>query len=200
MEASVAVFHQRFSTNTLPQWRLAHPYRYLAHNGEINTVQGNRSWAVARGPLFRSPLLPDLGDVLPVVSLTGSDSCSLDNMLELLLVGGLDPDACDAHAGAAGLAIGRHDRSGPEGLLRVLRDAHGALGRPRRHRAHRRPVRLLHPRSQRPAPGALGHHQEPAHHHRLRGRASGITRPRMSSRRASSGPARYWRSICRPPS
>ncbi|MGO8828797.1 MAG: glutamate synthase large subunit [Steroidobacteraceae bacterium] len=91
MEASVVVFHQRFSTNTLPQWRLAHPYRYLAHNGEINTVQGNRSWAVARGPLFRSPLLPDLGDVLPVVSLTGSDSSSLDNMLELLLVGGLDP-------------------------------------------------------------------------------------------------------------
>ncbi len=60
MEASVVVFHQRFSTNTLPQWRLAHPYRYLAHNGEINTVQGNRSWAVARGPLFRSPVLPDL--------------------------------------------------------------------------------------------------------------------------------------------
>jgi glutamate synthase (NADPH/NADH) large chain len=91
MEASVAVFHQRFSTNTLPQWRLAHPYRYLAHNGEINTVQGNRSWAVARGPLFRSPVLPDLGEVLPVVSLTGSDSQSLDNMLELLLMGGLDP-------------------------------------------------------------------------------------------------------------
>ena len=91
METSAVVFHQRFSTNTLPQWRLAHPFRYLAHNGEINTVQGNRSWAVARGPLFRSPVLPDLSDVLPVVSLTGSDSQSLDNMLELLLVGGLDP-------------------------------------------------------------------------------------------------------------
>jgi glutamate synthase (NADPH/NADH) large chain len=91
LEASVVVFHQRFSTNTLPQWRLAHPFRYLAHNGEINTVQGNRSWAVARGPLFRSPVLPDLSDILPVVSLTGSDSQSLDNMLELLLVGGLDP-------------------------------------------------------------------------------------------------------------
>src|SRR6202167_2381261 len=91
LEASVVVFHQRFSTNTLPQWRLAHPYRYLAHNGEINTVQGNRSWAVARGPLFRSPLLPDLTDILPLVSLTGSDSQSLDNMLELLLMGGLDP-------------------------------------------------------------------------------------------------------------
>src|ERR1700682_1522461 len=91
MEASVVVFHQRFSTNTLPQWRLAHPYRYLAHNGEINTVQGNRNWATARGPLLRSPLLPQLQEVLPLVSPTGSDSQSLDNMLEVLLMGGLDP-------------------------------------------------------------------------------------------------------------
>jgi glutamate synthase (NADPH) large chain len=91
MQASVVVFHQRFSTNTLPQWRLAHPYRYLAHNGEINTISANRSWAQARGPLFRSPVLPDLSDILPLVSLTGSDSQSLDNMLEVLLVGGLDP-------------------------------------------------------------------------------------------------------------
>jgi glutamate synthase (NADPH) large chain len=91
LEASVAVFHQRFSTNTLPQWRLAHPYRYLAHNGEINTIQGNRNWATARGPLLRSPLLPALQEVLPLVSLSGSDSQSLDNMLEVLLMGGLDP-------------------------------------------------------------------------------------------------------------
>jgi glutamate synthase (NADPH) large chain len=91
LESSVAVFHQRFSTNTLPQWRLAHPYRYLAHNGEINTIQGNRNWATARGPLLRSPLLPQLQEVLPLVSPTGSDSQSLDNMLEVLLMGGLDP-------------------------------------------------------------------------------------------------------------
>jgi glutamate synthase (NADPH/NADH) large chain len=90
LESSVAVFHQRFSTNTLPQWRLAHPYRYLAHNGEINTIQGNRSWALARGPVFRSPLLPDLSDIQPLVSMTGSDSQSLDNMLEVLLMGGMD--------------------------------------------------------------------------------------------------------------
>src|SRR5665213_2376194 len=90
LETSLVIFHQRFSTNTMPQWRLAHPYRYLAHNGEINTIQGNRNWAVARGPLFRSPLLPDLDDILPLVSLTGSDSQSLDNMLEVLLMGGLD--------------------------------------------------------------------------------------------------------------
>ncbi|MBV8308105.1 MAG: glutamate synthase large subunit, partial [Gammaproteobacteria bacterium] len=91
LASSVAVFHQRFSTNTLPQWRLAHPYRYLAHNGEINTIQGNRNWAMARGPLLRSPLLPELEQVLPLISLTGSDSQSLDNMLEVLLMGGLDP-------------------------------------------------------------------------------------------------------------
>jgi glutamate synthase (NADPH/NADH) large chain len=91
LEASVAVFHQRFSTNTLPQWRLAHPYRYLAHNGEINTIQGNRNWATARGPLLRSPLLPQLQEALPLVSMSGSDSQSLDNMLEVLLMGGLDP-------------------------------------------------------------------------------------------------------------
>ncbi|MFO0450899.1 MAG: glutamate synthase large subunit [Pseudomonadota bacterium] len=90
MEASVAIFHQRFSTNTLTQWRLAHPYRFLAHNGEINTIEGNRRWALARGPLFRSPVLPDLADIQPLVSMHGSDSQSLDNMLELLLMGGLD--------------------------------------------------------------------------------------------------------------
>jgi len=91
LESSVAVFHQRFSTNTLPQWRLAHPYRYLAHNGEINTIQGNRNWATARGPLLRSPLLPALQEALPLVSMSGSDSQTLDNMLEVLLMGGLDP-------------------------------------------------------------------------------------------------------------
>ncbi|MET0292077.1 MAG: glutamate synthase large subunit [Steroidobacteraceae bacterium] len=90
LESSVAVFHQRFSTNTLPQWRLAHPFRFLAHNGEINTIEANRSWAVARGPVFKSPLLPELHDILPLVQLTGSDSQSLDNMLEVLLMGGLD--------------------------------------------------------------------------------------------------------------
>jgi glutamate synthase (NADPH) large chain len=90
LASSLAIFHQRFSTNTLPQWRLAHPYRYLAHNGEINTIQGNRNWAVARGPLFRSPLLPELRDIEPLVSLSGSDSQSLDNMFEVLLMGGLD--------------------------------------------------------------------------------------------------------------
>ncbi|MDX1488209.1 MAG: glutamate synthase large subunit, partial [Acidiferrobacterales bacterium] len=90
MASTLCVFHQRFSTNTWPQWRLAHPFRYLAHNGEINTIQGNRLWALARAHKLSTPLLPDLKDALPLVSMSGSDSCSLDNMLEALLAGGVD--------------------------------------------------------------------------------------------------------------
>jgi glutamate synthase (NADPH/NADH) large chain len=90
MTSSLCVFHQRFSTNTAPEWRLAQPFRHLAHNGEINTISGNRNWAIARGYKFQSDLIPDLGDIRPLVSLTGSDSSSLDNMLEVLLAGGLD--------------------------------------------------------------------------------------------------------------
>lgn len=89
METAIAVFHQRFSTNTWPQWRLAQPFRYLAHNGEINTVQGNRNWSVARGHKFETAAIP-MADVRPLVSMTGSDSNSLDNMLEALLAGGMD--------------------------------------------------------------------------------------------------------------
>ncbi|HEY5643721.1 MAG TPA: glutamate synthase large subunit [Woeseiaceae bacterium] len=90
MESSVCVFHQRFSTNTLPQWRLAQPFRFLAHNGEINTIQGNRNWAVARARNFISDKLDDISDLDPIISLTGSDSSSLDNMLEVMRAGGMD--------------------------------------------------------------------------------------------------------------
>ena len=86
--SSLIVFHQRFSTNTWPQWRLAQPFRYLAHNGEINTVQGNRNWSRAREQKFATPLIPDLDDVRPIVGANGSDSMSLDNMVEGLVMGG----------------------------------------------------------------------------------------------------------------
>ncbi|TCO81135.1 glutamate synthase (NADPH/NADH) large chain [Plasticicumulans lactativorans] len=89
LEASICVFHQRFSTNTTPQWRLAQPFRFLAHNGEINTIRGNRNWALTRGYTFHSPLF-DMQDLRPMVNMTGSDSSSLDNMLEVLLAGGMD--------------------------------------------------------------------------------------------------------------
>ena len=90
LTSSICVFHQRFSTNTLPQWALAQPFRYLAHNGEINTIRGNRNWAEARAHTFDSGHLPGLEQLRPLVSAEGSDSCSLDNMLEILHAGGID--------------------------------------------------------------------------------------------------------------
>ena len=90
LETGICVFHQRFSTNTLPRWPLAQPFRMLAHNGEINTIEGNRSWSKARTPKLKSPLLPDLQSVAPLVNTSGSDSSSLDNMLELLTTGGVE--------------------------------------------------------------------------------------------------------------
>ncbi|MDB3900167.1 glutamate synthase large subunit [Luminiphilus sp.] len=90
LETAICVFHQRFSTNTLPKWPLAQPFRMLAHNGEINTIEGNRNWSKARTPKLRSRLLPDLHSVTPLVNESGSDSSSLDNMLEILVTGGVD--------------------------------------------------------------------------------------------------------------
>ncbi|HRF54885.1 MAG TPA: glutamate synthase large subunit, partial [Aquimonas sp.] len=76
LASSVVVFHQRFSTNTMPRWALAQPFRYLAHNGEINTIRGNRFWARARGKRMRSPLI-DFRELDPLVSIDSSDSASL---------------------------------------------------------------------------------------------------------------------------
>jgi glutamate synthase (NADPH/NADH) large chain len=90
MTSSIGICHQRFSTNTLPRWNYAQPFRYLAHNGEINSVNANRDWANARAGILRSPLLPSLDDLSHLVNQTGSDSSSLDNLLEVFLAGGMD--------------------------------------------------------------------------------------------------------------
>ncbi|MCO7224079.1 glutamate synthase large subunit [Pleionea sp. CnH1-48] len=89
-KSAIGLFHQRFSTNTLPQWKFAQPFRFLAHNGEINTIRGNRNWSQARTSKFVTPLLPDLKQIQPLVNQIGSDSSSLDNMLEVFLAGGMD--------------------------------------------------------------------------------------------------------------
>ena len=89
LETAICVFHQRFSTNTQPQWPLAQPFRMVAHNGEINTVTGNRNWSVARTPKFACAALPNLDELTPLVNRSGSDSSSLDNMMEVLLTGGV---------------------------------------------------------------------------------------------------------------
>ena len=89
LASSAIVFHQRFSTNTLPRWPLAHPFRMLAHNGEINTIEGNRRWAQARSKVWKTPRF-DIGEFDPVISMHGSDSQSLDNMLELMVSAGME--------------------------------------------------------------------------------------------------------------
>ena len=89
LESALALVHQRFSTNTFPSWPLAHPYRLIAHNGEINTLRGNINWMRAREGLLQSDLLgDDLQKLLPVIREGGSDTATFDNVLELLVMAG----------------------------------------------------------------------------------------------------------------
>ena len=106
--SAMALVHSRFSTNTFPSWPLAHPYRFIAHNGEINTVKGNRNWMRARETLLQSDLIPgDIERLFPIVNNSGSDSASFDEVLELLYLGGrslphsilmMIPEAWENHA------------------------------------------------------------------------------------------------------
>ncbi|MBP2324104.1 glutamate synthase (NADPH/NADH) large chain [Kibdelosporangium banguiense] len=108
LESAIALVHSRFSTNTFPSWPLAHPFRYVAHNGEINTVRGNRNRMRAREALLESNLIPgDLARLFPIVDPDGSDSASFDEVLELLHLGGrslphavlmMIPEAWENHA------------------------------------------------------------------------------------------------------
>ncbi|MGN6780466.1 MAG: glutamate synthase central domain-containing protein, partial [Marmoricola sp.] len=89
LTSAIAVVHSRFSTNTFPSWPLAHPFRFIAHNGEINTVMGNRNWMRAREALLASDLIPgDLERLYPICTPGASDSASFDEVLELLHMGG----------------------------------------------------------------------------------------------------------------
>jgi glutamate synthase (NADPH) large chain len=106
--SAIALVHSRFSTNTFPAWELAHPYRFIAHNGEINTVKGNRNWMRAREALLSSDVLPgDLSRIFPVIDIDASDTASFDECLELLHLGGrslphavlmMIPEAWENHA------------------------------------------------------------------------------------------------------
>ena len=92
--SALALVHSRFSTNTFPSWPLAHPYRYVAHNGEINTIRGNRNWMRAREAMLATDLIPPSADgkgierLFPILDADGSDSASFDECLELLHMGG----------------------------------------------------------------------------------------------------------------
>jgi len=104
-ESALSLVHQRFSTNTFPTWPLAHPYRYLCHNGEINTLLGNQNWMNARQSVLESPYFEDIKHLFPIIAPGVSDSAALDNALELLVMAGrsvphamamLIPEAWDA--------------------------------------------------------------------------------------------------------
>ncbi|MDR3235740.1 MAG: glutamate synthase large subunit [Prevotellaceae bacterium] len=86
--SGLALVHSRFSTNTFPSWDLAQPFRLLGHNGEINTIRGNRFWMKAREAILKAPLLGDVEEIFPVIESGGSDSASLDNVLEFLVMSG----------------------------------------------------------------------------------------------------------------
>jgi glutamate synthase (ferredoxin) len=105
-ESAMCLVHQRFSTNTFPTWQLAHPFRYICHNGEINTMRGNVNWMNARQSVMTSPLFDDFKKLLPIIQPGGSDSAALDNAVELLTMTGrslphvmamLIPEAWDSH-------------------------------------------------------------------------------------------------------
>ena len=107
VESALALVHSRFSTNTFPSWPLAHPYRMVAHNGEINTLQGNRNWMRAREALMQTPNIPGLARAFPIITAGGSDTASFDECLELLHLAGrplwhavlmMIPEAWENHA------------------------------------------------------------------------------------------------------
>jgi len=173
--SALGLVHQRFSTNTFPEWPLAHPYRYVAHNGEINTVKGNYNWMKAREGVMSSPVLgADLQKLYPISFAGQSDTATFDNCLELLTMAGypisqavmmMIPEPWEQHTTMD---------PAPQGVLRVPRRHDGAVGRPGLHRVHRWAPDRRDAGPQRPAPIALLHHRRRPGHHGLRvGRAAG---------------------------
>ena len=153
--SGLALVHSRFSTNTFPSWPLAHPYRYLAHNGEINTAAGNRNWMRAREALCASDLIPGLERAFPIVTPGASDSASFDEVLELLHLGGrplhhavlmMIPEAWENH---------RTMDPARRAFYRYHASLDGALGRAGRRGVHRRNGHRGGARPQRATAGPL---------------------------------------------
>ena len=151
LESALAMVHSRFSTNTFPSWPLAHPYRFIAHNGEINTVQGNRNWMRTRESLLASDLLPGLERAYPICTPGASDSATFDEVLELLHLGGRSLPARDVDDDPRGVGEPRHDGRHQAGVLPLPLLADGAMGRPGQRRLHRWHADRRGARPQRPA-------------------------------------------------
>ncbi len=160
VESALALVHQRFSTNTFPSWPLAHPYRYVAHNGEINTLRGNINWMKAREALLQSDVLgDDLKKVLPIIREGGSDTATFDNVLEFLVMAGrtlahavlmMIPEPWQNHESIS---------AGAAGVLRIPLVFDGAVGRSGVHRVHGRQGHRRRAGSQRPSAVAVLRHQ-----------------------------------------
>ena len=124
--SGMAVVHSRFSTNTFPRWSLAQPFRLLAHNGEINTIRGNRTWMEARESVLSSPTLGDITPLRPIVQPGMSDSASLDNVLEFLVRSGL----CLPHAMAMLVPESFNDKNPISEELKAFYEYHSILMEP----------------------------------------------------------------------
>ena len=139
LQSALALVHQRFSTNTFPSWPLAHPYRLVAHNGEINTLRGNINWMRAREGLLQSDLFgDDLQKLLPIIREGGSDTATFDNVLELLVMAGRSLPHAMLMMIPGAMEQSRVHEPGAQGVLPLPRVADGAVGRSRLDRVHRR--------------------------------------------------------------
>ena len=183
VESALAIVHSRFSTNTFPSWARAHPYRTIAHNGEINTLRGNVNWMSARESQLASPLFgDDIDRIRPVIDQTGSDSAMFDNVLELLVLGGRELP----HAVMMMVPEPWHKHESMSAEKKAFYEYHSCLMEPWDGPAaicftdgvlHRRRAR-----PQRPAPAALLRHQGRPGGHGLRGRRAARHRRPSRSR------------------
>ena len=185
-KTALALVHSRFSTNTFPSWELAHPYRYIAHNGEINTLRGNVNWMRARESQLASELFgDDLEKVLPVVRPGRLGLGDVRQRARAARAGGPLAPARGDDDGPGGVGGARRPARAPARVLRLPLVRDGAVGRPGGDRVHRRPRDRRDARPQRPAPRALDGDE------RRLGRARvGVRRARRAGReRAAQGPA-----------
>ena len=158
--SALALVHQRFSTNTFPEWPLAHPYRMVAHNGEINTVKGNFNWMRAREGVMKSPVLgDDLQKLYPIRFRRPERHRNLRQRARAADDERLLARARRDDDDSRGLGAAHHDGRASPCVLRVPRRHARAVGRSGRHGVHRRPADRCHARPQRPASGALHRHR-----------------------------------------
>ena len=151
LTSALCMFHSRFSTNTFPSWQLAHPYRMISHNGEINTLRGNINWMKAREALFASDLYEpgDIAKIKPIIREGLSDTACLDNALELLVRSGYSLSHAMIMLIPEALGKPRLDVARDERLLQVSQLPDGAVGRPGVSHVHRWQVDRRRARSQR---------------------------------------------------